>query len=159
MNRPVRRVLFVCTGNLCRSPIAQGLLEARARARGAPLIVDSAGTHARVGDPPAPFAIEAAAHYGADIAGQRSRPLAPDDFTRFDWLVALDLSHLDFLHGVRPALATGDVRLLLARMARGGDAEVPDPYGGTRTEFDYATRLIALGVDSLLEEILSARGR
>ncbi len=153
-------MLFVCTGNLCRSPIAAGILDARARARGVTdLVIDSAGTHARVGDPPEPLAIEVAADYGADIAAQRSRPLCPADFGRFDRLVALDLGHLDFMHGVRPAQATGDVRLLLAGMARGGNAEVPDPYRGTRADFEYAARLIAVGVDRLLEEILSARGR
>lgn len=153
------RVLFVCTGNLCRSPLAAGLLRARAAARDAGhlVVADSAGTHARSGRPPEPLAVEVAADYGADITACRSRPLCREDFERFDRLVALDLGHLDFMRGVCPPQAAGDIRLLLAGMAQGGDAEVPDPYLGTRSDFEYAARLIVAGVERMLDEILSAR--
>ncbi|MGD9603080.1 MAG: low molecular weight protein-tyrosine-phosphatase [Gammaproteobacteria bacterium] len=151
----MKRVLFVCTGNLCRSPLAQGLLEAALAARGLAndVQVDSAGTHAVVGEPPAPFAIEVARDYGSDISGQRARQLQPEDFERFDRIVALDLGHLDQLRFLRPEDARAKVTLLLAGMAAAGDAEVPDPYGRERDEFEFAARLIDVGVKRLLEEL------
>lgn len=157
-----QRILFVCTGNLCRSPLAQGLMTVHATRRGAAeaITVDSAGTHARAGFAPAPLAIEVAAGFGADISLQRSRPLQARDFLDFDLLVALDLGHLDHLRFVRPAAASARTRLLLAGMAGTGDAEVPDPYGGDLADFQYAAKLIEKGVLHLLDELLiSARER
>jgi protein-tyrosine phosphatase len=149
------KILFVCTGNICRSPIAQGILEREITTRNlsAYMQTDSAGTHAREGLAPDPFAIDVAARMGAEISAQRSRRLRLDDFYHFDWLVALDLGHLDQLRFMRPADATGNVRLLLAGMAGRGDAEVPDPYGQRIEEFEFAARLIDVGVRNLLEQI------
>lgn len=141
-------ILFVCTGNLCRSPLAEGLFQRHVNAQGAAdrYRVDSAGTMAREGMPPAPFAVEVAAEYGVDISAQRSRALAPADFSRFDVIVGMDLGHVDFLNAVRPADATARVRLLLAGLAGEGNAEVPDPYRRDRQDFEYAARLIEIGV-------------
>ena len=115
------------------------------------LHTDSAGTHARAGMPPEPAAITAAAAYGADISAQRSRRLQPEDFYNFEWLVALDLRQIDHLRFMRPQEASGEVRLLLAGMAGHGDAEVPDPYGQRLEEFEFAARLIDVGVRRLLD--------
>ena len=115
------------------------------------LHTDSAGTHARDGMPPDSSAIAAAAAYGVDISAQRSRRLQPEDFYNFEWLVALDLGHLDHLRFMRPHDATGEVRLLLAGMAGHGDAEVPDPYGQRLEEFEFAARLIDVGVRRLMD--------
>ena len=154
MNR-VWRLLFVCTGNLCRSPMAQGLLQQQVDAAGlsAQFVIESAGTHARAGYPPEPFAIEVAADYGADISRQLSRALRPEDYFEFDRVIALDLGHLDELKFMRPANASAEVGLLLAGRAASGNAEVPDPYGRDLEDFKYAARLIAIGTRLLLEEL------
>jgi len=155
----MKRLLFVCTGNLCRSPLAQRLMERALADRGLTdsVSVDSAGTHARVGEPPDPSAIEVAAAYGVDISAQRARALVAEDFANFDLIVALDLGHLDSLRFLRPEGARANVRLLLQGMAGTGDAEVPDPYGRQRDEFEFAARLIEVGVRRLVEEFGEAR--
>ena len=155
--KSLQRILFVCTGNLCRSPLAQGLMEREGRARGVAnsLLVDSAGTHAREGALPDPLAIAVATGYGIDIGAQRARALTEEDFRQFDQIVALDLGHLDYLRFMQPPDTNARLRLLLAGMAGTGDAEVPDPYGGDRSEFEYAARLIDIGVRRLLQEIVA----
>lgn len=149
-------VLFVCTGNLCRSPIAEGLLRARLAASGrSDLRVDSAGIHARDGAPPEAFAIAAAAALGADIADQRARQFEPADFARFDYVIAMDLGHLDFLTATRPADSKSEVRLLLEDVGEFKRLEVPDPYQQDRDAFDFAARLIEVGVSDLLKRLLA----
>jgi protein-tyrosine phosphatase len=149
--------LFVCTGNLCRSPLAQGLLERAVaeRALEGVVEVDSAGIQARAGEAPHPLAIAVAADYAADISTQRARLLTEQDFHLFDQIVALDLGHLDHLRFMRPPDARAKVRLLLAGMAGTGDAEVPDPYGRHRDDFEYAARLIEVGIRRLIEELVA----
>ena len=153
----VHRILFVCTGNICRSPLAQGLMEVAIRQRGleSSFVVDSAGTHAKAGIVPEPHAIAVASEYGADISAQRSRQLSEEDFAAFDFLIALDLSHVDHLRFMRPANADAEVQLLLGGMAGSGNAEVPDPYGRDRTEFEFAARLIDIGTRRLLDRVLT----
>jgi protein-tyrosine phosphatase len=145
------RVLFVCTGNLCRSPLAAGLLEVALAARPAlgVWLIDAAGTHARPGMPPPALAIREAERYGAAIAARRSRALVPDDFQRFTHLYAMDRGHLDYLRAVAPVAFDGCIGLLPA--AGGGGVEVPDPYGGGAADYRRAARLIAEGIRVLLE--------
>ncbi len=154
-------VLFVCTGNLCRSPLAQGLLERALVARGLSelVTVDSAGTHARAGMRPEPFAVEVAAARGADIAEQRSRALATEDFYKFQHIIALDLGHLDQLRFMQPPDSGAVTRLLLAGMAARGDAEVPDPYGEDLSAFEYCARLIDAGINRLVDELAEELAR
>ncbi len=152
-------VLFVCTGNLCRSPIAHGFLADALSARGLQdrIFVDSAGTHAREGEPPHPLAIAVAADYGVDIRAQRARQVTTEDFMAFDRIVALDREHLGHLARLQPIQARAKIELLLTGMAASGDAEVPDPYGRGIEEFEYAARLIDIGVAKLLAD-LTANG-
>src|SRR6478672_5503423 len=88
-------VLFVCTGNICRSPTAEGILRKRVEELGLEVVVDSAGTHGyHVGDAPDPRSIKAAARRGYDISRLKGRKLSSDDFERFDFVVALDDEHM-----------------------------------------------------------------
>lgn len=147
------RWLFVCTGNLCRSPMAEGLCRATLEAIGAPddWAVDSAGTHALEGRPPAPLAVEVAGTLGADISTQRSRAFDAADFADFDHVVALDAGHLDLLGFLCPEGWPGRLTLLPGEGGRGW-VEVPDPYGQPRCAYEHAGSLIAAGVAALIDE-------
>lgn len=153
------RVLFVCTGNLCRSPMAHGILQAYAYTAGLDqgLIVDSAGVNARPGLPPEPHAIEAALAYGADISQLRSRAVTPGDFVSFDRLIAMDYGHLDALHFSCPAVLRPKLTLLFPKRDNARAMEVPDPYQQGLRQFERSARLIADGVRAVLEEILAWR--
>ncbi|MBI4696576.1 MAG: low molecular weight phosphotyrosine protein phosphatase [Gammaproteobacteria bacterium] len=154
MSAPPRRILFVCTGNLCRSPLARGLLAKHLALRpdAAAFTIDAAGTAAREGLPPTPYTLEVAARRGVDLGAHRSRSVVPADFTRFDTLVALDFGHLDWLRFMRPADARCELRLLLAAHARRPAHEVPDPYGKSARVYERVARLIELGVRAWLAE-------
>lgn len=148
-------ILFVCTGNICRSPMAAGILRAGLEETG--LIdryaVESAGIHAVVGSPPTDNAVKVAAGYGADIRGHSARAFDKLDFTRFELIVAMDSGHLDFLRHVRPASFSGELTLLPA--AQGArTVEVADPYGRSRRAYARAARLIAEGVGVMLAGML-----
>lgn len=151
----MRRILFVCTGNICRSPMAEGILRAAlAEIRREPgWTIDSAGIHAVVGHPPAPLAVKVAAQYGADIRALASRPFTSCDFERFDDIIAMDRGHLDHLSFLRPPAFAGTLALM--RAANGRDwLEVPDPYGGSSRDFKRAGRLIAEGIGAMLGQLL-----
>ena len=148
------RILFVCTGNLCRSPMAEGLARVQLDALGRHDVeVDSAGTIARPGLAPAPFAVEVAAEYGADIAGRISRPVDATDFERFDHLIAMDLGHLDYLAATQPIGNRADCRLLLDDVGEFKKLEVPDPFQQDRDAFEFAARLIDVGVQHLVQRL------
>lgn len=154
MSAPQRRILFVCTGNLCRSPLARGLLAhaVARRADAARFVIDAAGTDAREGNAPTPYALEVAARRGIDLSAHRSRRLVAGDFACFDVIVAMDFGHLDWLRFLRPADAGCELRLLLGAHGRRRAREVPDPYGRSRGTYERVARLIELGVRALLAE-------
>ncbi|RMG99268.1 MAG: low molecular weight phosphotyrosine protein phosphatase [Deltaproteobacteria bacterium] len=138
--RPVR-VLFVCHANLCRSPLAEGLLRHMADQRGLGhrIEVDSAGTYAMDGSPPHPESVRIAREHGFDLTG-RSRSLEPDDLQRFDEILAMDRRNLADIERYVRISAFGRVegrraRIRLARSlvspgARGAELDVPDPFAG-----------------------------
>ncbi len=132
------RLLVVCLGNICRSPMAEGALRARLTAAGLAARVDvaSCGTGDwHVGNPPDPRAIRCAAAHGVDIAGQRARRLAMGDFRRFDVLLCVDPSTLRIVQDRRPSEATADAALLLDWAGLGPHA-VPDPWAGDEAGFE-----------------------
>ena len=136
---PPRAVLALCLGNICRSPIAEGLLRAHAERRGLTIEFDSAGTGGyHVGEAPDPRSIEVMDHHGHDISAQRSRKLSTRDFERFDLILAMDQSNARGARRVAPNQhAASKVHLLLEE-----GAEVPDPYYGGPGGFEEVYALI-----------------
>ena len=152
-------MLFVCTGNICRSPLAEGVLRSRVRAAGLDgrIEADSAGTiDFHRGEPPDRRARAAAGRRGIDLEDQRARRIDARDFDRFDYVVSLDRGHHQRLLALRPDGAPAQLRLLLEYAPALGRLDVPDPYYGADADFEHALDLIEAAADGLLEDI---RGR
>lgn len=130
-------VLFVCLGNICRSPLAEGAFRAEAERAGLDVTVDSAGTAAyHIGNGPDPRSVEVARGAGIDIAGLRARQVTPADFTRFTHIFAMDHSNLADLAAVRPQDATAELSLLMDIVPGREGASVADPYYGGEEQFE-----------------------
>jgi protein-tyrosine phosphatase len=150
------KVLFVCMGNICRSPTAQGVFEALVEEAqlSARIHIDSAGTHAyHVGKPPDARASEAASRRGIDLGRQRARRVAEADFASFDYVVAMDRSNLDDLHASCPDAHREKLCLLLDFAPHLSQQEVPDPYYGGAQGFERVLDLVEEGARGLLEDI------
>lgn len=153
---PRLQVLMVCMGNICRSPMAEGVLRGKLAAAGLQqtVAVDSAGTSsAHRGEPPDPRAQARAQRRGWSLAGQKSRPVVDADFERFDWLLAMDHDNLDWLRERCPEPLQARLGLLLPHEPTLGRDEVPDPYYGSLAGFDLALDLIEPACDGLVQQI------
>ncbi|MGR8918361.1 MAG: arsenate reductase/protein-tyrosine-phosphatase family protein [Gammaproteobacteria bacterium] len=146
-------ILFVCTGNICRSPMAAGLFALQLGPAAASWRIDSAGLHALEGHAPDPLAVAAAAELGADISAARGRQLTAADFRDFDHIVPMDYSHYDFLTNVQPPETTAAIAML--ERATGASIDVADPYGRAARAFRRAARLINEGVEVLAARLLA----
>lgn len=149
------KVLFVCLGNICRSPTAEGVFRHKLRAVGleGQVQVDSAGTGDwHVGKAPDSRTRQAAQRRGYDLSAQRARQVEVADFQRFDLILAMDQSNLRNLQALRPAGARADLDLYLRRFDLALD-EVPDPYYGGEDGFEQVLDLIEQASDALLIEI------
>ena len=142
-------VLFVCLGNICRSPLAEGVLRQAVATQNLRLRVDSAGTGDwHKGSPPDSRAMAAAARAGLDISMLRARQVRVQDFTDFTHIIAMDRQNFADLAALRPSSAQAQVHLLLGDNADGPD--VPDPYYGDTAGFDRCLDLIEQGVTAWL---------
>jgi len=153
-SRASRRILFVCMGNICRSPTAEGvfrkLLAERAPELG--VEIDSAGTHGfHDGAPPDPRACRAAERRGVDLKPLRARRVTERDFERFELVLAMDEQNLEFLLEACPAEHRSRVRLLLEFAPHLERREVPDPYYGGGPGFEHVLDLVEEAAAGLLE--------
>lgn len=155
MKAGMYKILFVCTGNICRSPTAEGVLRHCAEEAGlsGKVMVDSAGTHGyHVGDAPDQRSVMAAKKRGIHIDGLRARQIAPDDFNEFDLILALDYEHLQHLRRMAPNGAKAHTDLFLEYSGGTREKEVPDPYYGDQHHFEYVLDLIEAGSKPLIEK-------
>lgn len=155
-----RAVLFVCLGNICRSPTAQAVFQHKVKLRGLAdrIVVDSAGTGDwHVGSPPDRRALAAARSRGYDMSDLRARQVSVRDFMHFDYILAMDNANLRDLESLRPVGYGGEVDLFLRYCKATGVLEVPDPYYGGESGFESVLDLIEDASEGLLERILDAQ--
>lgn len=139
-----RRILMVCVGNVCRSPMAQGVLRDRLAGRGAIATVESAGLAALVGQPAAPPAVALMRERGIDITDHRARQLTSELVVSFELILVMEARHQRAVEAVSRA-ARGRVHPI----GRWSGFDVPDPHGRDRQAFERALSLIERGVDDL----------
>jgi protein-tyrosine phosphatase len=151
---PATSVVFVCTGNICRSPTAEAVFRQKIKLlmpdhTG---MIDSAGIQGyHIGEPPDPRSITTAHVQGTEMSGLRARKIGRDDFTKFDHIIAMDKGHLTALRQMQKPGDTAVLSLFLNYhdLRRGED--VPDPYYGSARDFEHTYRVIEAGVDAILK--------
>ena len=152
----MHKVLFVCLGNICRSPTAEGVFRAQVAAAGLSEVIgiDSAGTAAwHIGKAPDQRAQAAATRRGYDLTALRGRQVAIADFGEFDYILAMDRSNLADLLAQCPAEQRHKVRLFLSFSSQWQDHEVPDPYYGGADGFDQVLDMVEDAAHGLLSDI------
>lgn len=152
-------VLFVCLGNICRSPLAEAAFRREAEARGLMVTVDSAGTGDwHVGEAPDPRARATAQRHGCDISAYQARQVNPEDFRRFTHIFALDGDNLAALRSLAPADASAEVALLLDLVNGREGQGVTDPYFGADDGFEETWSDVSRAA-AALASLLAERGR
>ncbi|RTR32061.1 low molecular weight protein-tyrosine-phosphatase [Shewanella atlantica] len=157
----ITSVLFVCMGNICRSPTAEAVFRAKAETRGLNLDIDSAGTIAyHQGKSPDPRSIAAGEKRGFSFKGITARQVTQEDFVRFDLILAADLQNLQDLQDRSPEHYQDKLKLMLSFLDEASVStatlnEVPDPYYGAGNGFELVLDLIEQSCDNLLKQINS----
>ncbi|ODN43930.1 low molecular weight protein-tyrosine-phosphatase [Piscirickettsia litoralis] len=150
------KLLFVCTGNICRSPTAEGVCQKKLVEMGLikHIEIDSAGTHAfNEGAAPDARSQEVAEKHGIELNHLRARVVTVDDFERFDHIICMDKNNMDYLRRSAPAHAQHKLSLLLDHVEGAVSQDVPDPYYGGERGFELVFAEISLGVDALLKKL------
>jgi protein-tyrosine phosphatase len=153
LKRAPHRVLFVCLGNICRSPTAEGVLRHLAALQAPELVldIDSAGTaNYHIGAAPDLRSQRAALRRGIDISGLRARRVTAADFARFDLILAMDRENLRELAAIRPENAHADLKLFLEYAPQTELRDVPDPYYGGDSDFEEVLDLTTAASRGLL---------
>lgn len=156
-------VLFVCLGNICRSPTAEAVFKVRAEQRGVLdfLEIDSAGTAAyHAGEPPDGRAQQAAERRGYDMANIRARRVSTEDFQQFDYVLAMDEENLLSLQRLQDQTPGSGctLRLFLDYLAHASTRSVPDPYYGGQQGFEHVLDLCEQASDGLLDALIEQHG-
>ncbi|MBI5430070.1 MAG: low molecular weight phosphotyrosine protein phosphatase [Nitrosomonadales bacterium] len=150
------KVLFVCMGNICRSPTAEAVFRHYVENAGlsGQIIIDSAGTHDyHIGDPPDLRSQRAAQQRGYDMSGLRGRQVEEGDFRRFDYVLAMDRANLSILQNLAPADSNTRARLFLEYARHHAEREVPDPYYGGANGFERVLDMVEDAAEGLLQQI------
>lgn len=153
----IQRVLFVCTGNICRSPTADGILRHMVREQGLEdrIEVDSAGTIAyHEGEPADARSAEAAARRGYDLSPLRARALRPGDYDAFQWILAMHREHMTEMRAQAPAERHERLHMFRDFCEQHGPGDVPDPYYGGGRGFEEVLDMVEDGCRGLLARIL-----
>ena len=157
--KPIQ-VLFVCMGNICRSPTAHGVFQSLVESQrlGHAIQADSAGTHSyHIGSPPDPRSQATALQRGVDLSGLRARRFVSSDFVEFDYLLAMDHNNLADMMALKPDEANASAELMLSYSNRFGQPEIPDPYFGD-DGFDLVFDMIDDAARGLLAQIRQRHG-
>jgi protein-tyrosine phosphatase len=151
------KILMVCLGNICRSPIADGLLRKKVKENGLNWEVDSAGTIAlHQGEAPDHRMVETARKRGTDISMLRARQFTANDFESFDYIFAMDFSNKkNILSLASTEVDQLKVHMLLGDLTNQEEASVPDPYYGTQKDFDHVYTLVDDATDILIKNLIS----
>ena len=155
-------ILFICMGNICRSPTAEGFF-ARAvqNSMYKDLIsIDSAGTHSyHLGYEPDSRAVDMAAKFGVEIGHLRARKVKLEDFQDFDLIIAMDRSNYSNLQAIQPGAANASLKMMMEYHPQGQPEEVPDPYYGAIDGFNYMCELLDAATAGLLRDVEDRLGR
>lgn len=155
------KVLVVCLGNICRSPLAEGILRSKAEALGLGWEIDSAGTGGyHIGSQPHEKSIEVAKKNGVDIKGQRARKISKEDFSNFDLILAMDTANRDDMYEMTSTMEQRNkIRLIMDLVYPNRDVSVPDPYYGGIEGYEKVWEMLDQACDKVLEVYAGMAGK
>ncbi len=147
------KILMVCLGNICRSPLAEGILQSKAKQAGLDWVVDSAGTNGyHIGEHPHRLSQKVAKQHGIDISGQRARRITPGDFLQFDKIYAMAEDVIDEMKRIaKKEFNPSKTELLMNELYPGSNMEVPDPWYGPEPGYHEVYAMIDAACDMIVK--------